>query len=106
LDLHSYFAIFRFAQIVVMWLPVLMSIAWLIPFALLVKNIVYEKEQRLKEVSDMGTYCDTKYYLGHESDGSRQFSALDCVVYTVVHYIGSVCCLSSNHASLRFIGAT
>lgn len=39
-----------FAQMVTMWMPLLMSIAWLIPFSLLVKNIVYEKEQRLKEV--------------------------------------------------------
>lgn len=43
-------SVFRFARLVTLWLPLLMSIAWLMPYALLVKNIVHEKEQRLKEV--------------------------------------------------------
>lgn len=44
---------FRFTYAIEIVLPLLLVLAWILPVAMLCKNIVYEKEKRLKEVMRM-----------------------------------------------------
>lgn len=45
--------LFRFTYAIEIVLPLLLVLAWILPVAMLCKNIVYEKEKRLKEVMRM-----------------------------------------------------
>lgn len=49
--IHTF--LFRFTYAIEIVLPLLLVLAWILPVAMLCKNIVYEKEKRLKEVMRM-----------------------------------------------------
>ena len=49
--MHTF--LFRFTYAIEIVLPLLLVLAWILPVAMLCKNIVYEKEKRLKEVMRM-----------------------------------------------------
>ena len=45
-----YILFFRFIWLIAHILPLILMLSWIYPVAILVQNIVYEKEHRLKEV--------------------------------------------------------
>ena len=88
-------------------MPLCLTISWVYSVAMLVQHIVYEKEQRLKEVSKVEMQIKLNYavqifsyacklmqdytinvisyfiYQGNENDGTQKWSSLDCLVHLI-----------------------
>ena len=76
----------RFLEYLSSMMSLLMTLAWIYSVCIIIKNIVYEKEERLKEVlQKMNLYIFIilieKLFPVHENDGTWQWSTLGCMVY-------------------------